>query len=88
MLKLRALPTLIIRLRTPVSRAKLVVVFTEVRAEGRQGRYKGRKVQAIQEEDKIRGKAINKKQSYITGLLNQLIKPRVQNVKIRFLLRR
>ena len=56
--------------RTPASRAKLVVVFTEARAEGRQGRYKGRKAQAIQEEDKIRGKAMDKKQSYITGLLN------------------
>ena len=42
MLRLRASPTPIIRPRTPVLRAKLVVVFTEARAEGRQGRYKGR----------------------------------------------
>jgi hypothetical protein len=44
-LKLRALPTpiLIIRLRTLASRVKLVVLFTEVRAKGRQGRHKGRK---------------------------------------------
>ena len=55
---------------TPALRAKLVVVFTEAKAEGRQGRHKGRKVQAIQEEDKTRGKAMDKKQSYITGLLN------------------
>ena len=46
---------------TPASRVKLVVVFTEARAEGRQGRYKKKKVQAIQEEDKIRGKATDKK---------------------------
>ena len=38
----RASPTLITRPRTPASRAKLVVVFTEARAEGRQGRYKTR----------------------------------------------
>jgi hypothetical protein len=31
-----------------------VVVFIKARAEGRQGRYKGRKVQAIQEEDEIK----------------------------------
>jgi hypothetical protein len=43
-LKLRALPTLTTRPRTPVLRAKLVVVFTEARAEGRQERYKGREV--------------------------------------------
>ena len=57
-----------------------MVVFTKARAEGKQERYKGRKAQAIQEEDKTRGKAIDKKQSYlelITSLLNQLIKPRV-----------
>ena len=42
MLRLRASPTLIIRPRTPASREKLVVVFTEARAEGRQGRYKRR----------------------------------------------
>jgi hypothetical protein len=65
-----------------------VVVFTEARAEGRQGRHKGRKAQAIQEENKTRGKATDKKQSYITGPLNQPIKPRVQNVKIRFSPRR
>ena len=72
---------------TPVSRAKLVV-FTKARVEGRQGRYKGRKVQAIQEEDKTRGKAMDKKRSYITSPLNQPIKPKVQNVKIRFSPRR
>ena len=44
MSKLRVLLTLIIRPRTPASRAKLVVVFTEARAEGRQGRHKERKV--------------------------------------------
>ena len=44
MLKLKASPTLIIRPRTPASRVKLVIVFTEARAEGRQGRYKGREV--------------------------------------------
>ena len=60
---------------TPALRAKLVVVFTEARAEGIQGRYKGRKAQAIQEEDKIRGKAMDKKRSYselitYTSLLN------------------
>ena len=55
---------------TPASRVKLVVVFTEARAEGRQGRYKEREAQAIQEEDKTRGKAIDKKRSYTTGLLN------------------
>ena len=90
MLRLRALLTLTIRPRTPALRVKLVVVFTEARAEGRQGRYKGRKAQAIQKEEKIRGKAIDKKQSYlelITSLLNQLIKPRVQNIITRFLLR-
>ena len=54
-----------------------MVVFTKARVQGRQGRYKGRKAQAIQKEDKIRGKAIDKKQSYITGPLNQLIKLRV-----------
>ena len=47
MLRLRALLTPIIRPRTPALRAKLVVVFTEARAEGRQGRYKRRKAQAI-----------------------------------------
>ena len=62
---------------TPASRAKLVVAFTKARAEGRQGRHKGRKAQAIQEEDKTRGKATDKKQSYITGLLIQPIKLRV-----------
>ena len=46
---------------TPASRAKLVVVFTEARAEGRQGRHKGRKAQAIQEEDKTKSKATDKK---------------------------
>ena len=46
---------------TPALRVKLVVVFTEARAEGRQGRHKGRKAQAIQEEDKTRGKAMDKK---------------------------
>ena len=71
MLKSRALPTPTptTRPRTPVLRAKLIVIVTkvvraEVRAEGRQGRYKGRKAQAIQEEDKIRGKATDKKRSY------------------------
>jgi hypothetical protein len=43
-LKLKALPTLIIRPRTPASRAKLIVVFTEARVKGRQKRYKGKKV--------------------------------------------
>ena len=56
--RLRALPTPITRPRTPASRAKLVVIFTKVRAEarakGRQGRHKGRKAQAIQKEDKTR----------------------------------
>ena len=61
MLKSRALLTLIIRPRTPALRVKLVVVFIEARAKGRQGRYKGKKAQAIQEENKIRGKAIDKK---------------------------
>ena len=61
MLRLRASLTLIIRPRTPALKVKLVVVFTEARAEGRQRRYKRKKVQAIQEEDKIRGKAIDKK---------------------------
>ena len=60
-LRLRALLTLIIRPRMPASRVKLIVVFIEVRAEGRQGKYKGKKTQAIQKEDKIRGKAIDKK---------------------------
>ena len=60
MLRLRALltPTPIIRPRTLASRAKLVVISikvrAEVRAEGTQGRYKGRKAQAIQDEDKTR----------------------------------
>ena len=44
MLRLRASPTLIIRPRTPASRAKLVVVFTEARVEGRQKRHKRREV--------------------------------------------
>ena len=77
MLKLKALLTLTTRPRTPALRVKLVVIFTEARAEGRQGRYKGRKVQAIQEEDKIRGKATDKKRSYLeliiyTSPFNQL----------------
>ena len=77
MLKLKAslTPILIIRPRTPASKAKLIVIFTKARAEGKQERYKGRKAQAIQEEDKIRNKTIDKKQSYLklityTGLLN------------------
>ena len=40
MSRLRASPTLITRPRTPASRTKLVVIFTEARAKGRQGRYK------------------------------------------------
>ena len=59
-------------------------VYTSIK----EGRNKGRKAQAIQEEDKTRGKATDKKQSYTTGLLNQPIKPRVQNVKTRFSPRR
>ena len=47
MLKLRALLTPIIRPRTPALRAKLVIIFTEARAEGRQKRYKKKKAQAI-----------------------------------------
>ena len=43
MLRLRALLILIIRPRTPASKTKLVVVFTEVRAEGKQKRHKKRK---------------------------------------------
>ena len=39
----RALPTSIIKPKTLALRVKLVVVFIEARAEGRQGRYKGRK---------------------------------------------
>ena len=39
----------------------VIIVFTEARAEGREGRYNRKKVQAIQEEDKIRGKAMDKK---------------------------
>ena len=39
-LRLRASPTLIIRLRTPALRAKLIIVFTEARAERRQRRHK------------------------------------------------
>ena len=69
--------TLIIKLKTPASKAKLVVVFTEARAEERQKRHKEKKAQAIQKENKIkgRGKVINKKQSYLelityTGLFN------------------
>ena len=60
-LKLKALLTLIIRPRMPVLRIKLIVIFTEVRAKGRQKKYKKRKTQAIQKKDKIRGKAIDKK---------------------------
>ena len=65
----------------------MVVVFIKARAEGRQKRHKEKKAQAIQKKDKTRGKAMDKKRSYIIGLLNQLIKLRVQNVKTRFLLR-
>ena len=61
MLKLKALLTPIIRPRTPASRVQLVVIFTKARAEERQKKYKGRKAQAIQEEDKTKGKAIDKK---------------------------
>ena len=63
----------------------MVVVFTEARAEGRQGRHKGRKAQAIQEEDKTRGKATDKK----AKLYNWPVKPtnQTKNVKTRFLLR-
>ena len=43
MLRLRASPTPTTRPRTPASRAKLVVIFIEARAEGRQKRHKGRK---------------------------------------------
>ena len=47
-LRLKASLTPTIRPKTPASRAKLVVIFTKVRAEarakGRQERYKGRKV--------------------------------------------
>ena len=42
----------------------MVVVFTEARAEGRQRKHKGRKAQAIQKKNKIKGKATDKKQNY------------------------